>query len=271
MSKKIEYLSDYAEEAQERRESFGMTDKYKTGLEGLDRYLGSGFGNQYGYEIITVFGETGVGKSMFALNMVGQEMARGTRIGLMVLEDDMPDVYNRVRQIIGENGMAAMARNHNVDVLPQSMLEKPWTFEDILAWLEHKHDERKISLFLIDHINFVFDNAEAIRGDNELVRQRKFMQQLNFLCRRLRLTVILVSHTAKGDAEGMARVYGTTAITQVSTKVIGVKAGDGQELVVSMYKSRFTRRQDNPWKLRREGLRLEEFPYQPVTIPNKKK
>lgn len=271
MSKVIEYLSDYKDEAQKRKATFGKTDKYKTGFPGLDRYLGDGYGNRHGYEIITVFGETGVGKSMFALNMVGHEMAAGTKVGLLVLEDDMPDVYNRVEQIVGIAGMDSIEAARNVDVFPAESLEKPWTFGDILKWLQDKREERGIELFLVDHINFIFDNATLATGSKELSEQRLFMRNLNFLCRKLKLTVILVSHTSKGDQEGMAKVYGTTAITQVSTKVIGVKMGEGADFIISLYKSRFTRRDDNIHQMRRAGMRLEEYVIPPYVDPKKGK
>ena len=262
MSKKIEYLSDYAEEARLRKDNFGKTNKHSTGLYGLDAYLGHGYGNRDGYEIITVFGETGVGKSTFALNMIAYEMVNGTKTGLMILEDDMPDVYNRIQSIVGERGMKDIKKNKNVDIIPQEMLENLWTFSMILSWIDDKVTERGIELFLIDHINFVFDNADIENPKKEMAEQRKFMRDLQLLCRKRKITVILISHTAKGESQGMAKVYGTTAIIQVSTKVIGVKPGDGQQLIVQLYKTRFTRRQDGEWILNRTGLKLEE--YEPI-------
>lgn len=258
MSKQIEYLSDYEKEADLRRETFGKTEKYTTGFPNFDKYLGFGFGNRHGYEIVTIFGDPGVGKSTFSLNIIAAEMVKGTKVGLMILEDDMPDVYNRLRQIIFESGMMALKKNKNVDVIPQHMLEEAWTFEQILKWIEDKNEERGIELFLIDHINFIFDNAELENPNKELAEQRKFMRKLNFMCRKRKLTVILVSHTAKGNAEGMGKVYGTTAITQVSTKVLGLKQGESSQFVVNMYKSRFTQRRQGFCLMSLNGLRLED-------------
>lgn len=258
MSKLIEYLTDYEAEAMERKSSFGKTDKYTTGLPGLDTYLGEGFGKPHGYEIITVFGTSGVGKSTFALNMVAREIVNGTKVGFMILEDDMPDVYLTMLQIVGHDGMNEIKKNKNVELLPRKMREGLIFFDKILKWIEDKHNESGIDLFLIDHINFLFDNAEVTIGDKEMAAQRRFMLNLNFLTKRLKLTVILVSHTAKGNAEGMDKIYGTSSIPQVSTKVIEVKLGEGSQMIIKAWKNRFARRQDNPWQMNRVGLKLEE-------------
>lgn len=258
MSRQIEYLSDYEEEANLRRSTFGRTDKHLTGFGGLDEYLGAGYGNRHGYEIITVFGESGVGKSSFVLNMVAHEMLLGTKVGLMILEDDMPDVYNRLQAIVEERGMLHLKRHKNVEVLPNEMLEKGWNAEVILQWMRDKHADRGIELFVLDHINFVFDNEENGKNEDRLTQQRRFMLALNLLVKKLKLTVIIVSHTAKAEAGGMNRIYGTTAIKQISTKVIGVDIAEGGDLVITMYKSRFTRRAEGIYQMQRIGLKLQE-------------
>lgn len=267
MSKQIVYLSDFEKEADQRRSTFGRTDKHSTGFPGLDEYMGQGFGNQHGYEIITVFGESGIGKSSFVLNMISHELQIGTKTGLLILEDDIPDVYNRVRLIVGDGGMRMIKSNKNLEIFPSEVLDGEWSASTILQWIKDKHDDRGIELFVLDHINFVFDNEEHGKGEDRLAHQRKFMMVMNSMVKKLKITVIIVSHTAKAEAGGMNKIYGTTAIKQVSTKVLGIEISEIGDLIVNMYKSRFTRRQESIWQMKRNGLRLEEYGVQPQPIP----
>jgi KaiC/GvpD/RAD55 family RecA-like ATPase len=65
----------------------------------LDDYLKGGYGRRDGYEIVLLYGPTGVGKSTVALNFLAAPIRDGTKIGLLVLEDDMADVSNRFSEI----------------------------------------------------------------------------------------------------------------------------------------------------------------------------
>src|SRR5690606_12883671 len=95
ISKEIVYLRDYEEDAQRLKSSYGRTELYSTGVLDLDRYLGGGYGRKDGYEIVVLFGDTGIGKSLVGLNLLRSPLERGSSIGIMALEDDGPDIFLR--------------------------------------------------------------------------------------------------------------------------------------------------------------------------------
>jgi predicted ATP-dependent serine protease len=211
----------------------------------LDRYLGGGYGRKDGYEIVLLYGDTGVGKSTVGLNFLEQPIKNGARIGLLVLEDDGADVYIRLSNILGAEGTKNyIMGGDSIHFMPQEDLVKSWNLDDLLKLIEEWFVERKIDVILLDHLQFAFEGAESIKGENEYISQRIFMQRLNQLMKRIKKTIILVSHVNKqAGVKGMAKIVGSGAIAQASTKVIEVAEdtdmGAGA-LMIWLRKSRFT-------------------------------
>lgn len=242
LSKQLVYLGDFYEEAKQLKNSWGVTNLFTTGHEELDKYLGGGFGRKDGYEIILIYGPTGLGKSTVALNFLAPAMLRGDKVGLLVLEDDMADVSVRIGQILSESQYAAVNRSRSILCLPHNALTKSWKLDDLLEYIENWFVTRNVDIILLDHLQFAFENAEAIRGENEYIAQRVFMQKLNQLMKRVKKTIILVSHVAKGNAKGMDKIVGSGSIPQSATKVIELYKGDVRDGVsFYMHKSRFTK------------------------------
>jgi RecA-family ATPase len=113
-----------------------------------------------------------------------------------------------------------------------------------------------VDLILLDHLQFAFEGAEAIRGENEYIAQRVFMQKLNQLMKRVKKTIILVSHTNKGLGKGMDKIVGSGSIAQAATKVIEVSKDEGNT-ILTLHKSRFTKTPDNAYAMKLEGTRLK--------------
>lgn len=268
ISKQEVFIGDFADKANELRLTYGITDKHSTGHLVLDRYLHGeedknaqfrgGFGRRDGYEIVLLYGPTGIGKSTVALNFLAPSIERGDKVGLLVLEDDMADASVRLSFILSQDNYAKMNREQLVRCLPERALVKKWTLKDLLEYIEDWFVNQKVDVILLDHLQFAFEGAESIKGENEWAQQRVFMRDLNDLIKRLKKTIILVSHVNKGVGKGMDKVQGSGAIAQAGTKVIEVtKDEDSQDLIIHMRKSRFTPTPTFGYHMRLRGSKLE--------------
>lgn len=259
ISRRIVFLRDFAEEAEKLRASWGKTDLFSTGLNRLDKYLGGGYGRNNGYEIVVLFGPTGVGKSLVGLNLLRQPLIDGQRIGLMALEDDGPDVFLRFTDIIGKAATREfIMQGDNVHSMPPEDLLQSWVLDDLLKLIEEWFTTRELDVILLDHLQFAFEGAETIKGENEYAAQRVFMQKLNQLMKKLKKTIIIVNHVNKdARSKGMNKIVGSGSIAQAGTKVIEIYKEDGDTLL-HLWKSRFTPTPEYPCILKLNGTRLED-------------
>lgn len=270
ITKQLVYIGDFLTEAQKLKLTYGHTELYSTRNVDLDRYLHGdsnrhnnhlykgGYGRPDGYEVIVLYGSTGIGKSTVALNLIADPIVKGKKVGLLVLEDDMADVSVRLSYVLSDSEYKAMNEAKNVRCLPKDALVRSWTLPDLLEYIE-KWFEDGIELILLDHLQFAFEGAESIKGENEYTAQRVFMQKLNQLVKKHKRTVILISHINKNStAKGMDRIQGSGAIAQAATKSIEVYRDDDMDcLVVHMRKSRFTRTPGHGWSIKLRDMRLE--------------
>jgi len=268
ISKQIVYIGDFAADAEKLKMTYGSTSRFTSGNDGLDEYLGSGFGRVDGYEVVLLYGSTGIGKSLVALNMLAENIKKGERIGLLVLEDDAADVSVRLSFILDKSAYERMNAERNVLCLPTDALMKSWKLDELLEYIENWFVNQKVDLILLDHLQFAFEGAEAIRGENEYIAQRVFMQKLNQLMKRVKKTIILVSHTNKGMGKGMDKIVGSGSIAQAATKVIEVGKED-DILQLTMHKSRFTKTPGYPYEMKLVGTRLKGLDYDPVPKPER--
>lgn len=257
ITKQIVYIGDFYEKAMAQKDNFGHTNLFTTGFESLDKYLGGGYGRVDGYEVVLLYGPTGVGKSLVALNLLAPAIMAGKRIGLMILEDDMADVSIRLNYILGNEQYAKMNSSDSVLCIPEEALSKAWKLSELLELIEIWYTKNKIDVILLDHLQFAFEGAEALRGENEYVAQRVFMQQLNQLMKRMKKTIILVSHVSKGKGVGLDKVVGSSAIAQAATKAIEIDKKD-KEIHIRMWKSRFSHTPSWPHKMILSGTKLKE-------------
>lgn len=258
-SKQIVHIGDFYKQAQEMKHTWGHTDLYSTGQPIIDRHLFGGFGRPNGYEIVLLYGPTGIGKSTVALNFMASAIVQGVQVGLLVLEDDMADVSNRLSHILTPRQYARMNAAKNVRCLPEDELTKSWGLSDLLEYIEVWFNDG-IELILLDHLQFAFENAELIKGENEYIAQRVFMQKLNQLIKKSKKTIILVSHVNKaGAAKGMDRIVGSGSIAQAATKVIEISEvkGAANQINLEVRKSRFTPRHNFPKTIKIKDSKLE--------------
>lgn len=262
LSKRVVFLRDFADEAAKLRQSWGTTNLYSTGTNVLDKYLGGGYGRKDGYEIVLLYGDTGVGKSTVGLNFLERPIKDGVRVGLMVLEDDGADVFIRLSNVLGVDGTKKyIMAGESIHFMPQEDLVKSWNLDDLLKLIREWFVDRKIDIILLDHLQFAFEGAESIKGENEYIAQRIFMQKLNQLMKEIKKTIILVSHVNKAHGvKGMAKIVGSGAIAQAGTKVIEVAEdsdmGQGA-LQIWLRKSRFTAKPGHHYSMRLKDGKLE--------------
>lgn len=256
LTKQIKYIGDFAEEAAKRHDSWGSTRLYSTGITGLDSYLGGGYGRADGYEIVLLFGQTGIGKSTVALNLIAEPIKAGKKIGLLILEDDMADASLRLQAVLGPDYYAKMNSQRNVVCIPENAMAKAWKLDDLLELIEMWFTKLNVDIILLDHLQFAFEGAESIKGENEYIAQRIFMQKLNALVKNVNKTIILVSHVNKGIAKGMDKIVGSGAIAQAATKVIEVNKKD-VFTQIHLRKSRFTFTPDHSWDMLLKDGKLE--------------
>lgn len=257
ISKQRVYLGDFAEQALKLQEYFGKTTLYTTGSGKFDDYLGGGFGRTQGYEVVLLYGQTGIGKSLVGLNLIAPAILSNVKVGLLILEDDMADASLRLMHILGKENWKTANSKRNVICLPDDALEKSWKLDDLLEYIDHWFTKEGVDLILLDHLQFAFEGAEALKGENEYIAQRVFMQKLNRIMKATNKTIILVSHVNKGVGKGMDKIVGSGSIAQASTKVIEV-AKDGKQTRLRLYKSRFTRTPDYPYYMTLDGTKLTD-------------
>lgn len=241
ITRQIVTLDDYNDRALELMKGYGVTDQYSTSSSELDDYLQGGYGKDKSYEIVVLFGDTGIGKSTVALNMLKEPIKAGKKVGLFILEDDVADANVKLRFILGDEFDKHVTGNDNIHVLPDTALDGAWVLEDLIQAMRTWFEERDTDIILLDHLQFAFESADSIKGENEWLRQRVFMRKLVPMVRELQKTVILVSHiTPKAKNTGNAQIAGSGGIPQAATKTIEVYKQEDGEMFMRLWKSRHT-------------------------------
>lgn len=231
------------DQAKAEMDSWGKTDLYSTGDQILDEYLGNsftgGYGRKDGYEIITIFGDTGMNKSTFATSMILDPASKGTQIAYFALEDDPKDVVRRIMIQCNMDEEKVKAITNNILFMPES---DGYTLDAMAEAIERIFDVADI--VVIDPLQFIFEASVAEKGETEFNRQRLFMRKMNNLMKHTNKTLIIVSHTGKGGGKdartGVDRIIGSSAVAQVSTKVIEINRKEDGLQGIRLWKTRFT-------------------------------
>lgn len=235
------------DEARRRRNDNSGTDKYSFGDVTIDDYMGGGWGRNGAYELICVFGDTGMNKSTFISQMAICASKKGAKVAYLALEDEIEDVVDRIdRQIGGTQGLSKDKEVKdilwNIHFLPENDGYSLSMLGDFIEELFKTYD-----VVFIDPIQFVFEASVIDDGETEWNRQRVFMRRLNNIMKKTGKTLVFVSHTNKGGnfrdrAEmGMQKLQGSGALQQICTKVIEIgRTNDGLRHV-RLWKTRFTR------------------------------
>lgn len=257
LNNKFKWGKEFSRSAIDSIGDWGRTELYSTGDKVIDEYLGEstrgGYGRANNYEIITIFGDTGMNKSTFATTMILDPAKKGVQIGYFALEDDPTDVVRRMYQQCGKDEDVLTSVLDNVFFLPENA---GYTLSQMSEAVKEAFNV--FDIVVIDPIQFIFEASVEERGETEYNRQRLFMREMNTIMKHTGKTLILVSHTSKGGklgAQGLDRIIGSSAIAQISTKVIEINRKDGLQSL-RMWKSRFTPHRHAGIAVRLEDMRV---------------
>lgn len=224
-------------------DGWGKTDLYSTGDSIIDEYLGNsifgGYGRKDGYEIITIFGDTGMNKSTLATSFILDPASKGTQVAYFALEDDPKDVVKRIMIQCKMDEEKVKKITNNILFMPEN---DGYTLETMAQAIEKIFSIADI--VVIDPLQFIFEASVTERGETEFNRQRLFMRQMNNIMKHTNKTLIIVSHTGKGGGKdarsGVDRIIGSSAVAQVSTKVIEINRHEDGLQGIRLWKTRFT-------------------------------
>lgn len=233
-----------------------ITGEYSTGDSMIDEYIGGGYGREGGYEIVMVYGSTGVNKSTFATQMILRPALAGKRVCYFSLEDDVDDLYCRMRLQIKslgskfDNPIEAMRNiGKNIMVAPES---DGYTLGAMSGEVEAMF-RMGCDIIVVDPLQFIFEASVVEKTETEFNRQRLFMRQINNLIKRVvretgkSKTIILVSHTNKGKWDDpLDSIMGSGANKQVPTKIIQISRDDSGNRFLRLNKTRFTQHRFGP-------------------------
>lgn len=230
------------EAAKEASKEWGRTDLYSTGDEILDEYLGNsdkgGYGRRSAYEIVTIFGDTGMNKSTFCTSLIIDPASKGTTVAYFALEDDPKDVVSRIMHQCDDEEQLKKVLN-NVLFMPES---DGYTLDMMAEAIENIF--KVADIVVIDPLQFIFEASVAEKGETEFNRQRLFMRRMNNVMKHTNKTLIIVSHTGKGNGKdsrtGVDKIIGSSAVAQVSTKVIEINRKENGLQGIRLWKTRFT-------------------------------
>lgn len=227
------------ETAKKDMENWGKTTLHSTGDPIIDEYLGGGYGRQDGYEIITIFGDTGMNKSTFATSIILEPARKGNKIAYFALEDDPKDVVRRIMIQCNMDEDKVKEITNNIMFMPEN---DGYTLDMMAEAIEKIF--KIADIVVVDPLQFIFEASVAEKGETEFNRQRLFMRKMNNMMKHTNKTLIIVSHTGKGGGrdskQGVDRIIGSSAVAQVSTKVIEISRHEDGCHGIRLWKTRFT-------------------------------
>ena len=225
-------LQNHIARADEMKDGWGTTDKYSSGNKELDMYLGGGYGRRKGYEIILIFGGTGMGKSTVGLNLMVDPIRKGDNVGLMILEDDPADVVNRMRLIYGPE--IDKARN----VFFVNDQSEGYTLDQALDAIENWFEV--CDVVFLDHLEYLWKGSVGQSDKDKWTAQEIWMRKLNLLMKKTGKTIVMVQHVNKSADGGMNSIMGSSSLQQTATKVIEYGRNKDGTSMLRLWKTRFT-------------------------------
>jgi predicted ATP-dependent serine protease len=216
---------DIHDRAMLRMAEWGRTNRYPTGWAQFDKYLYGGFGLHSDGELVVVAGETKIGKSTFVANVAMRIAQNDTKVCYIPLENGYEQTYG---MLCKAGGTDCLIDYKDLIYFPDEDLifgDEAWNADDLLAHMEHMVMAWGINVFVLDHLNFMFENEQHVR--DELMRVRVVMRKLSRFCVRHKATVLAISHMNKAQRGGIKpdkltidRIYGSYAIAGAATKVL---------------------------------------------------
>lgn len=260
----LQPATNFIEEAKRLRENYGVTNRYSTGDIVIDAYLGGGYGRKTsdggGYEIITIFGETGSYKSTLATTFVVDPILKGEMVCYFALEDSQADVCNRFRFMTGKEPP------ENLLFLPD---QRGYSLEQMKESMRQIF--KVVDIIVVDPLSFIFQNSVMEGKEEQFQRQEVFMNNVNDVMKETNKTIIITSHVNKGAGEGMDKILGSSAIQNVSTKVIQVGRDKDQMPFIRLFKTRFTKHRITDLKINTSKVMIKAMNNSPSDLAEMKR
>lgn len=260
----IAYLSEYEEEAKEYIENQGKYLGVSSGYDNVDALLGSFLPG----ELFTIGGDTGHGKSIFAMNIAQNVYEKTQSPVLMVnLELTRPQAVMRFYNLSGED-------HDYAGIMIQRAPAVAYRDIDVLM---RKAKEEGCVLVIIDHLHFFSRSAKE--PANELSRIMKHFKECAV---QHNLPVILLCHitpTRVMDPEGNVKkeykpdlhnFKGSSSIEQDSDMVGFVYRSRKEPKKLEFYLRKQRSRPLNPepvYLIQKEWKLIEEESWVPKNLP----
>jgi len=180
LNNSITYLNEYEEQAQEYIKNLGKYIGIHTGYEYVDWLIGSFLPG----EVLTIGGDTGHGKSLFAMNIAQNVYMNEQKPVLFInLELTVEQAVQRFYHLSGDDHDYAGIMTQKVGP------EQDFDYKDIAPIFAKAQDEG-VCLVVVDHLHF-FDGAI---GDNAASAITKLMRHVKRQAVKYELPVIMLSH-----------------------------------------------------------------------------
>ena len=237
LGKKIDGYYNYTAKADENESQFGITPESKFFDDKLNEIFCGGLSKPNATNIILIYGASGVGKSLFSLNVIASAIREHKKFAHILLEDDPEESLIRLRKIIPQK---------EIDVAPHILISGDnisvqFTQEEALELINDLYENFNVDIIILDHIQFLFEATANGSQDNEWIRQRTFVQEINKVVKKYKKTIVLISHVKKGADMSLDSTTGSNSIPQVATKAIAIYRNEQKNLCLRQEKSRYTK------------------------------
>jgi len=235
------------------------------------------FGGTRPGEIVTITGETGSGKSTFALNWLLDHLEQN-RSGLLIsLENGWKMSARKLAQLIVGKEFGSFD-DCDFKIIDQTLKQLPlWVLDWsgpirqdlLLKAIEYAAREKRVSFIILDHLDYV---ERSNKYETEASSIGILMRNLSGLANSLDLTISLIAHPAKLDTKGKPRkvgiddLKGSSSIKQESSAVFSIYQPDPTKAVTQLHflkirADSFSRsiRGKLRFQFNRESLRLLEL------------
>ena len=239
-SDKFKSIGEFREEIDRVAKYDGQTPLYKFLDPQLNDIFMGGLARPDSTNIILIYGPSGVGKTLFATNIVVSALKERKRVTYMMLEDDPGEIGNRLDKILGSKNITNKIPPLILNILSPDITPEHYEQSDALEQVDY-YFKCGFDLVILDHIQFLFESTAKER--DEWVRQRIFIQKLNRVVKKHKKSLVIIAHVHKGAKnEGMEldAVTGSNSVPQVATKAFGIWRQDG-DLYLKMTKSRYSK------------------------------
>ena len=239
------------EEARKRDEMNAKGCKYSFGDKVIDDYIGGGWGRYDAYDMICIFGGTGMNKSTLVSQMAISPALHGDHVAYLALEDEMVDVYNRMKRQMNPTGIKSNEEFNkvmqNVHFMGNNSGYYLSSMVNTVEALFNNYD-----VIIMDPVQFVFEASIYEKGESEFNRQRIFMQQLHDVVTKAKKPLVFVSHTNKSayskhaDMDELGQMMGSIGLPQICSKIIRIHRDKDGFRTISFPKARFTQERHTP-------------------------